>query len=284
MTDINNIPGLTSSSNESNVVLESTSEPGVLDAALENIFGTEGEDDKQKGSEKSAELDKIFPDAIGQEQDWKKLAVQFQSNYDKTAAELKKEREAVEQQYKPIAEFFHQIYEDDEVRRAFISELEPELIKPKDPHSFIKERLSKEFGEDFDPDLSDDKLKARMYNVRMEQLFKEALDGNKASTPKSLKELREQRKRQAEDKQKDALAEKQRIIGELKWDENTYNDWLTWAQKIKPLDLAKLKDRIDKQSRKSQGAFAPFIGNIPGGKPVALNQFKQELDAFFGPD
>jgi hypothetical protein len=279
MTDFN-IPNPTPTSPDPMVPSAPVSEPSALDAALDSIFGEVG-GDKKGGSGTPAEFNKDFP-GTGGSPDWTKLGPKFQSDYDRTAAELKKVNELVQQQYQPLVEFYNELYDNEEVREAFIGELAPDLVKAKDPHSFIKERLAKEFGEDFDPESTDDKLKARMYNVRVDQLLRETLD-KQTKVPKTLKQIREERKQKAESQQREAVVMKQDIMSKLSWDDNSYNSWLEWAQKIKPMDLAKLKDRLDKQAKKSTTSF-PHLGNVQGGAPVSANQFKQELDAFFGPN
>lgn len=262
-------------------------EPGVFDAVLDSMFGKDGDGDT-KGGEPAGRGEETFtmPATTGNTE-YDKLIQQsrsFQSEKDKLAAEMQKITEQVQTQYQPVVEFFNQIYEDEEVRRAFISELEPDLVKPKDPHTFIKERLAKEFGEGYDPEDESDKIKARMYNIRTEQLMKEAFENAGKNTPKTLKQLKEERKRLAEVKQQEVLAEKEAIRKQLAWDENRYNEWVNWAQKVKPIDIAKLYDRLSKQASKNTNFGIPNLSNVSGGSPVMPNQFKQELDKFFGPD
>lgn len=280
-----NIPGVTTPSFEPNVpsVNTASDSKSAFDDVLEAMFGENGGETKP-GSETEGGEDKSFSPELGGGKSWEEIAKRFQSEKDKTTAELKKIQETINSRYQPLAEFYEQIFEDDEVKRAFIHELDPELIKQKDPHTFIKERLAKEFGDDYDPENSEDKLKARMYNVRIEQLLREALTEQGNKTPKALKELREERKKQKEAQNAEITRTKAEIQGDLKWDEQTYNSWLEWAQKIKPKDLAKLWDTAQKKSKKQSDFMSPFVSNVPGGNPPALNQFKQELDKWFGPN
>lgn len=274
MTDITNIatPDLASTNGD-----VTSDDRGVFDDILETMDPEEG--DKKKESGKTS-TDQEFEDTADP---WK-LARTFQSEKDKANAEIQKLNQRIQQEYEPAVEFIHQVYEDDEVRQAFLSELAPDLVKQKDPHTFINESLAKEFGNDFEPDdaeVTKPGTKSWMYSKVAEKLLEKAL-GEQKSTPKSLKDLREKRKQLATNRQKEAEAERNKILNDFKWDEATYNNFLEWGKKVRTYDVAKLFDRLNKQS--SKNINIPNLTSVPGGGPVVPNQFKIELDNMFGPD
>ena len=283
MTDTGNILDPAGTSNDPGVNSGQSIQNDSLDSELDIIFGKEGEtqtDDKGKPSD-----DDLLSDTDGPK-DWVKIAKAHQSNRDKIQAEFDKLTSRVKSEYEPAVEFINQLYEDEEVRRAFIGELEPDLIKAKDPQTFIQESLAKEFGSDFEPDDSEvNRLgtKSWLYAKRAEQLLSKAFENNEKGAPQTLKGLREKRLKAKEEAKRNALEQKSSIMNKLKWDENRYNRWLDWAAKITPEYMATYWDRLEKKVSRQQMA-APNLAGIPGGSPVVPNQFKQELDAMFGPN
>jgi len=258
-----------------------------------------------KSSLSSTELDSIFgqagdvsagmgtgtPETVqGQQQfsgpqDWEKMAKTFQSNYDKTKAEYEKVAKEMQEVYHPTVEFLNQIYEDAEVRQAFIAELEPDLIKQKDPYAHVQEALAKEFGTDFTPDRDEAATpgtKSWFYNFRAQKLAEEVL-AKGSKTPPSLKALREKRQKEVELQKQEAATLRQEIIAKLKWDDATYNRFAEWGNKSKLSDFAEMYDRIEKFKNRQNNFNPPSVSSIPGSAAMS-NQYKQELDKFFGAD
>lgn len=285
MPETNNIPNVGNPLENHPVAPTMMSGEGALSQSdLDTIFGTPSESPEVSGvpSSSSPELDE--PADSQTPQDPEKLARTFQSNYDKTKAELDKIMKQINEEYDPAVKFLNQIYEDAEVRRAFIAELEPELVKPKDPYALVQEALVKEFGSEFVPDKEEADTpgsKSWFYNYRAQKLAEKFLEeGSKA--PVNLKSLKEKRTRERQEAEQKAHLEKQEIVNQLKWDENMYNGFAEWASKTKLVDFARMYDRIARSNTKSS-FNPPSLPGQSGGRPVMPNQFKQELDAFFGP-
>lgn len=208
---------------------------------------------------------------------------EFQSRYDKRDADYKK-LEADYQSRKGAEDLLIQLKEDAEVRRAFIQELEPELIKPKDPYAFVKEGLAKEFGDDFTP-MSDatpgteEHIKSQLYQIRMNELFEESR--KQGQVPEGFTQLMERRqKAQAEEAQKMEAA-KAKLLQDMKWDDQAYSSFIGWAKALQPHHLAKIYQGAKTASR---GTHVPSLANIPGGNNLSSDtaNLKTELDSFFG--
>ena len=201
----------------------------------------------------------------------------LQSTKDKYRTQLDMTSKKLEQ-LQPLEQFLTQIYEDEEVRRAFISELEPDLIKPKDPYSVLQEQIAKEFGADFNPDDEEAKkpfTTSWRYFRRVEELLKSANETK--SVPKSLKELKEERKKQREASQQQAEQEKLKVLSTMKWQDEQYNHFASWVGKLSGTDLAK----IYTYTLRKQGK-APNLVNQSGGTSYTPNAQIAELNKFFG--
>ena len=206
------------------------------------------------------------------------LAKMFQSKYDKAQDSLNKVSQKAEH-LSSLEDFFHNIYEDESVRRAFIAELEPDLITPKDPYDALEEQLKKEFGDDYVPD--DDEAgkpltKSWRYLKRVDELYKEQTS-NKTNLPKSLKELRTDRKTAQEASKLKVAEDRQQVLSTMKWEPTQYNAFVEWAGKINPLDLAK----IYSFAMRKQGG-PPNLATQGGGQPFTPSQIQTELTSFFG--
>ena len=206
------------------------------------------------------------------------LAKMFQSKYDKAQASLDKVSQKAEH-LSSLEDFFHNIYEDESVRRAFIAELEPDLITPKDPYDALEVQLKKEFGDDYVPD--DDEAqkpltKSWRYLKRVDELYKEQTS-NKTNLPKSLKELRTDRRTAQEASKVKVAEDRQQVLSTMKWEAPQYNAFVEWAGKINPLDLAK----IYSFAMRKQGG-PPNLATQRGGQPFTPSQVETELTSFFG--
>jgi hypothetical protein len=180
-------------------------------------------------------------------QDFKRVASIFQSRYDKLNHEVTKGRFANFDQLQQKASLADQLLNDQDYRRAFLAETEPELFKQSagDVESFVEQTLLKEFGEDFQPDDEVAKRKpwtkdARYYK-RAEELYNEF---NKKHEVKGLKDLMAERQQAQQ-----AEAEKnQQILTGLKqkhgWDDATVKQFGQFVQNITPDDYAVLFNRL----------------------------------------
>jgi chromosome segregation ATPase len=204
----------------------------------------------------------------------------FQSKLDKTKAELDKTSQKLND-YESLSEFIGSVYEDEEVRHAFLSDLAPDLVKPKDPYQALEEQLRKEFGEDFTPDEEEAKKplsKAWKYYKRLDDLYK-YYSTKQSKLPKSLGELKAERARKKEESAKQVVQEKTKVLQTMKWGEADYGQFAQWVGKLTATDLAK----IYKFARsKSPSQRVPNIATQSGGYAPAPNQIMANIDNFFG--
>jgi len=197
----------------------------------------------------------------------------LQSERDKLKSELDK-FQVTANDWRSAYDLLSEIETDAEIRRAYIAQVEPELLKPKDSYSFIKERLEKEF-EGFTPSADEANVigsKTWIYNERAKELLTEA-KGGKLTLPGSLKEIRERRKQATEENKKMALKEKADIISSLKWDDQTWDGFAGWMGAAKGVEFAKLYNYMLKKS------IAP---NSPNLASQAGYNWKTDQGAVFG--
>lgn len=208
------------------------------------------------------------------------LAAHFQSKYDKLNAEYSRVKPEYER-YKSVADFVNQVYEDPTVKQAFLADVAPDVFKPADPYEALQEQLKKEFGEDFTPD--DDEAtkpltKTWRYYKRVDELYKDISSRQNSGVPKTLKELRAERKAQQEAQSRDAEAEKADIMKELNWTESDWQDLVSWVPQLKTKHLAKWR-----QGMRRKSGSAPNLVNQFGGHPVTTKPpVFGELDKYFG--
>lgn len=213
-----------------------------------------------------------------------KLARLLQSRLDKQIAQANKQAKSLEQ-YQTAAEFLNMVYEDPETRNAFIAELAPDLMKPETPDSYVKRKLGEEFGKEFTPEREerdDPTSRTYAYFRRANQLWEEASkEGQKL--PKTLKELREQRIKEAREAEQKSYQTKLEVMDAMKWSPERYNNFAVWAQALygTPLALAKLHEYFVSQTGKERRATAPNLAMHPG-QPVSRNAMFADLDKFFG--
>ena len=266
------------------------------DIDLDVIFGgTEGGDgngdgtghaddpfaDLKKGSQKKSESkeDGSFDDGTFQRSP-EEVARMFQSKYDKTAAEAQKLQERVKQ-YESLENFLNSVYEDNEVRQAFLYELAPESFKPKDPHAFIKEALAKEFGEDFKPDKDEAEIpgsRSWLYFKKADDLYTEAKQSG-SKVPKTLKQIRAERDKKRKEQESEARRQKEKIVQKFGWDDTTFASYVDWANKVTPLSLATVWEYARKKGKTKPSS--PNIAQQPG-RPAAPDKYFRELNEFFG--
>jgi len=202
----------------------------------------------------------------------------LQSERDKAFAKAQKLESDVKEK-ESLAAFIEALYKDQEVRRSFIAEVEPELMKPKDPFSLIKEKLGKEFGEDFTPDRDDVNVagtKSWLYNKRAELMLNEM--NQKHDTPLPIKELLKQREQQKVEAMRAAEAEKRETMQKLNWDEAAWNGFAQWMKSGNTLGFGQIYDRLTKGS----GTQPPYVTNQPGFNNRNTSNEFDNLKKFFG--
>lgn len=206
-------------------------------------------------------------------------AAHFQSLYNKLENETKQFKPQYEK-YKSVADFVNQVYEDPQVKQAFLAELAPDLVQPKDPYDALQEHLAKEFGEDFVPDEDEAQKplsKSWRYLKRVDELYTK-LSKEQPQVPKSIKELREERERMLREANEQAERERAEILNDMKWSTSDWNEFSNWAIKLKGKHLARWYQHL----RKQKGS-APNLMSHSGGSPVrSIPEVFQELDNFFG--
>jgi len=208
-------------------------------------------------------------------------ATHFQSLLNKTENELNSIKPQYEQ-YKDVAEFVNQVYEDPEVKAAFLADIAPDLVKPSDPYASLQEKIGQEFGDDFVPD--DDEAtkpltKSWRYFKRVDELYKDLTEKGAAKAPASLKALREQRAKDVKTQSEAADKERVDIMNDMKWGSTDWQEFSNWATKVEGKHLARWYAGLQGQ----KGAKAPNLVNQFGGQaPVSIPEHFKELNKHFG--
>lgn len=207
-------------------------------------------------------------------------ATHFQSLYNKLENEYNGIKPAYDK-YKNVADFVNQVYEDPQVKEAFLAELAPDLVKPKDPYVTLQERLGKEFGEDYVPDEDEAAKplsKSWRYYKRVDELYKELSD-KKPSIPKSIEELRKERESELTRLQGEYEKERDQIVNDLKWSNNDWDSFEKWRKSLKLKHAARYFQGL----RKLKQGSAPNLVNQFGGAPLqSTPEVFQELEQFYG--
>lgn len=206
------------------------------------------------------------------------VIAKLQSERDKALSQVK-DWEAQASGWKTANDFLGQLESDADVRRAFMHELEPELVKPKNPYDLIQEALKGEF-KDFTPNPDEANIfgsQTWVYNQRAQELLTEAK--TKYAIPESLKGLREKRKADATKAHEGALKEKQEIMTQLQWQDATWGGFTKWMQSSAGLDFAKIYQHLLRQSNTQPKPLSTQRGlnyESNTGSPF------EELNQFFG--
>lgn len=260
-----------------------TTVPDPVMADIDSIFGEPG-DTSSGGSKKKTSSDNPPSkpqdgEVFGLPKNPQIPLSKLQSERDKYKADNERMTKEL-QQYKSVADFTSSLWDDAEARHAFIATLEPDLVKPKDPLTFVKEELKKEFGEGFSPNAEDvDPIQAQLYNARMQELYGEWKNKGK-ELPKDLKELRARRSAAAKKAQSEAQAVKRKIVEDFKWDDAAWEEFTQWGSGFTLYHLAKVFSKAKGNKR----ASAPPLPLNRGGSPLAGSQYREHLDNMFGPD
>lgn len=164
---------------------------------------------------------------------------QEQSRYDKLYSEYLNLNKEIEK-YKEKASILEEISSDQEALEAFLSEVNPNLVKRKDITELVSEKLKEEFG-DYKPskeDIYDTDSKAWLYFKRRDEIY-DTLKNSIKKPAKTIKELKEQR-------QSIIKNEIDKLRKELKYTDEEIINFQNWAKNLDLVSLAKIKDYITK--------------------------------------
>lgn len=268
---------------------DKTNTPDPIAESIDKLFGLPGGDKDFKGgngldgrdafddvkkstsnpSQAQPQLPKNIEDAMRQ----------LQSERDKANAEIQKLKSEKSDRDNLLA-FVDALYKDKQVREAFIAEVEPDLVKPKDPYTFIKESLGKEFGVDFTPDREEIHVagtKSWLYNRRADQLLGE-LQTKQSKTPETIKDLLKQREQQKAEQLRAAELEKTETMKKLNWDEQAWDGFTKWMKSAQTIHFGQIYNGLLSQQTTMQ---PPFVTMQPGFNKNTSNEFS-DLKKFFG--
>jgi len=202
------------------------------------------------------------------------LARSYQSKYDKIYSEYEKTLRELDE-YRNYKLLLDEVLENDEAFEAFVYARKPDLIKKQDITEIIKAQMEKEFG-DYKPSRleaeEDPGGKAWLYYKRLDELYEEY----KNKKPVKAEKIEDMLKRKAEEKlqkEKALNEELNKIKNYFKWDDNQLATFANWAQKLSPLDLAKIYNFAVKTMRIN----APSVANVSGGAVNSLSEREKFL-------
>jgi hypothetical protein len=270
------IPGGDATTPQTNVT-------GVSDD-IDKIFGASanagtGSGDNPFGGNPSSGAGEQQVDYTGMTHE--QLARMFQSKYDKAQADLQKVQPKV-QKADSLEQFYNELYENQDVRRAFIAELEPDLVQPKDPYLALQGQLKKEFGEDYVPDDEEARrpfTPSWKYYRRLSELENKVKDVSN-TVPKTLKELRAEREQTLREQATKDIEMKNDVLRTMRWSDTDYQSFAGWVSKLSAIDLAKIYNYAQSKRANIQGA--PTLAALSGGTPQTPNEIEAELKKFFG--
>ena len=262
--------------------------PEIIDTTimpdLDTMFGDPVEDqlgldgNKQPGSNQSSTPEPgKFP--ADQPTDIEKLLRKLQSEGDKAKSELQKVKEQLRQK-EQLTKFLEEIQFDEELKQAFISQLAPDLVKPKDLKVLVSEKLKAEFGEDFTPEPSEAAIfgsPTYNYNERARELVAE-FKSKYEKIPKDLETLKAKRMQAREEAKQKAEAEKRELINDFKWSETTFDTFVKWVNSVELKDMGKIFNSAIRSTRRNT---PPSLTTF-GGQTPADNNYFAHLDAMYG--
>jgi hypothetical protein len=258
------------------------------DESIDAIFGTTHDDESFEGSRipedgtsQSSPGDEYENQNFLSKKTPQQFIAELQSGKDKAFNEienLKKQNEELA----GAAQFVHQLYEDPETFKAFVAEVDPNLVKPSSPEDYIKTNLEKEFGEDFVPDDSEASTpgsRTWLYNKRANDLYGEAMKAS-GQVPQTISELRKNRAKQQEESKAAAEKERSDIMAKFKWTDNDWQSFLQWGGKLSTMDLAQI--RAYSLSKAKGNPSIPNLAGAPGGNTLPDNAYVSHLNNMFG--
>lgn len=206
----------------------------------------------------------------------------IQSQKDSLAANYTKLMKEYEEANK-ISELFDQMIEDEGLLYAFIRQIKPDLVKPIDLGSQLKEQLLKEFGPDFKPTMSRDEAEREdpfgndaKYYMKVDQLKAKLLqEGGQENL--TIKEYLAKKRQAQETENAKYEMEREQVKQELKMQDAEVKAVSDWALKLRFKDLVKVFRFLSKFPGKSN----PNLNQVPGSNPGVISDREKFLKDIF---
>lgn len=248
--------------------------------SIDSIFGNSSDDGKN-GTQPQTNSPKLFGSTADGSKSPEELLKQFQSGYDK-ATHDNTILQAKVNELSGASDFINDLYDNKDMLKAFVAEINPELVKPQSTEDYIKSNLSKEFGADYVPEEAEENKpgsKSWLYNKRANVLYTESVKGS-TEVPSTVKDLRAKKAKAKEDSRILAMQEKQNIMTKFEWQEPQYNEFVNWAQKVTATEFATIWSYAKSKSQNRKGT--PSLTSIPGGNPISDSAYTTQLNDMFG--
>jgi len=201
-------------------------------------------------------------------------AEQLLNNYKGLQSKYNKLQEDV----KPYVDFAKAFEGNEQVRLAALAEYHPDLVKPRDPKTAIKEQLTVEFGEDFEVESAShiDKL---LYEKRLGELMTTHFS-DKSPHIKTLKQLSADRKAAAKERYNQMEISKGDIMQKRGWNPVQYDNFMGWMKDLSFETASVIYDGMNTNIAQSQ----VNLGNLSvvNGAPPNQSQEDAENDILFG--
>lgn len=217
------------------------------------------------GESNQIEIDERFKELPREEATIRTL----QSQKDRIAAEHSKLMKEYEEKSK-ISGLFDQMIEDEGLLYAFIRQVKPDLVKPIDLGTQLKEQLQKEFGSDFKPEMTRDEAeredpfgKDAKYYMRVDALKQKLLnEGGQENV--TIKEYLAKKRQAQEAENAKYEMEREQVKTELKMQDAEVKAVSDWALKLGFKDLVKVHRFLSKFPGKSNPNLNEATGSNPG--------------------
>lgn len=186
-------------------------------------------------------------------------------------------------EYEKIVNLFDQMLEDENLLLTFVNQIKPGIIPQRDFKDLIRERVVKEFGEDYKPTLTrleaerdDPGGKDWKYYKLLDELEKQYSQGSPQQA-KTVQEYLEQKKKQKEQEQIRMKQEYEAVKTKMKATDEELQAAIQWGQNI---SLEKLLI-VHRYLRKVPNKAGVSIETAPG-KSIGNTQREQFLKSIFG--
>jgi hypothetical protein len=190
-----------------------------------------------------------------------------------------KELTEKEKKYTSYLDSLSLITEDPEARRAFIRELDPELVQPEDIDDVVKSKLDKKYGTDFKVDreeaANDHWSKSAKYLRDMEHMYNEEQEKSSKQTYKTFAEIKKEiagRKIKAKENEDKQLSD---IQVKYQLNDATVNDFIQYLSK------ATIEDHFLNYRNVRKFDNNTSIASVPGSG-LTLNEKMKKVDNLFG--
>lgn len=207
----------------------------------------------------------------------------LQSQKDRITAEHSKVIKELEEKSK-ISGLFDQMLEDEGLLYAFIRQVKPDLIKPVDLGTQLKEQLQKEFGSDYKPQLSRDEAEREdpfgtdaKYYMRVDALKQKLLTEGGAQENLTIKEYLAKKRQAQETENAKYEMEREQVKQQFKMQDAEVKAVSDWAMKLKFADLVKVHRFLSKFPGKSN----PNLNEVAGSAQGTLSERDKFLKGVF---